>query len=143
MQVVWPKAITAMETRKMCSTVAWSTCCRHQSASQARPANMSAPVVLAIGSIVLLVVGTQVSQAEAIMGSHKVDGVWRRSAPFPFSAPIVGPPLPFCRLDLAVQVGASAHGLGKGCCPRALCALPPLQSCRYLQKFELFTNPIL
>lgn len=56
----------------------------------------SSPVALPIGLIVLLVVRCQVSQAEAIMGSHKVDRVLGRSAPLPFAAPIVGPPLPFC-----------------------------------------------
>ena len=55
----------------------------------------SSPVALPIGLIVLLIVCCQVSQAKAIMGSHKVDGVLGRSPPLPLAAPIVGPPLPF------------------------------------------------
>lgn len=81
------------------------------------------PVVFAISLVVLLVVSSEIGQAEPIMGGDKVDRVCRRSAALPLAAPVAGPPFPFCRLSLAVQSRAAAHSLGKSSSPWAFCAL--------------------
>lgn len=68
-----------------------------------------APVVLAVGLVVLLVVGHQVRQSEAVVGGDKVDGGCGAAPPLPPTPRILAPPA----MRMGVGLGGGVAGSGQ------------------------------